>query len=339
MMSIGHYKRVCTATLGAGVIFATSVAHGWDETGHVIVTRIAWKALPPEMPDWLRSEEVRGRLEYLSAEPDRWRGQHNVHLDHVNSPDHYLDAETLEDYGLTIMTLPALRREFLDVLATKRARSPDSFDGYDRRRDRDYTRLVPGLLPYAIAELQWKAAASWTTLRTYEEYRRFVTDELVDNARQNVVFHMGILSHFVGDGSQPLHLTHHYNGWVGDNPKGYTTDRGFHRMIDSGVIDHHRLTPEGMTRTDANAVKVTTDGYWKEIGTYLTETNRHVEPLYALEKSGALMGDEGKALIEERLTAAGRMLAGVWAAARDAAVIDDYRVQQLTGGKAKPSGE
>ena len=37
---------------------------------------------------------------------------------------------------------------------------------------------------------------------------------------------IGDLSHFVGDGAQPLHVTVHYNGW-GEypNPKGYTSAR------------------------------------------------------------------------------------------------------------------
>ena len=41
---------------------------------------------------------------------------------------------------------------------------------------------------------------------------------------------MGVMGHYVGDGSQPLHTTVHFNGWVGDNPKGYTTKQTFHAV-------------------------------------------------------------------------------------------------------------
>jgi len=47
---------------------------------------------------------------------------------------------------------------------------------------------------------------------------------------------MGVMGHFVGDGAQPLHTTIPHNGWVGANPKGYTTARTFHAWIDGGFI-------------------------------------------------------------------------------------------------------
>ena len=45
---------------------------------------------------------------------------------------------------------------------------------------------------------------------------------------------MGVMGHYVGDATQPLHTTKHYNGWVGDNPEGYTTSRKIHSWIDGG---------------------------------------------------------------------------------------------------------
>lgn len=303
----------------------------WDETGHVIVTRLAWEKLPPEMPDWLRTPKARERLEYLCAEPDRWRGQHNVHLDHVNNPEHYIDAEELKNCGLSLGSLPPLRRQFLDALAKSRLDHPEKYNWYRPNRDKEYTRLVPGVLPYTIAELQWKLAASWTTLRTYEEYRDYVTDAMIDNARQNVLYEMGILSHYVGDGAQPLHLTVHHHGWKGPNPKGYTTDRDFHSYIDGDVIVLHGLTPDNMAALAAAPRTISKEEYWADIGRYLSQTYSLVEPLYALEKSGDLKKAPGKKFIQDRLITAGSMLAGIWTAAYHAAVIDDFRVQQLTG--------
>jgi hypothetical protein len=312
-------------------------ARAWDEDGHIIITRVAYEKLPADMPTWLRTGQVRNRLEYLCAEPDRWRGQHNVHLDHVNNPDHYLDAEDLLPYGLGLRTLPPLRREFLDLLATKRLQDPKALAPRDPAKDKDYTRLVPGLLPYEIAELQWKLAASWTTLKTYEQYRDRVTDEMIDNARQNIVYQMGILSHFVGDGSQPLHLTRHHNGWIGQNPKGYTTAKNFHAYIDGGVIAHHHITKEDLAPRARPPKSVSTQDYWPQIGEYLETTFKQVEPLYELEKSGELDRSSGKAFIEDRLLEGGSMLCGVWVAAYQGAHIDEYRVQQLT--KKRPTSQ
>ena len=308
---------------------APQAANAWDEEGHVIVTRLAWEKLPEDMPSWLKTPEVRYRLEYLSAEPDRWRGQHSVDLDHVNSPNHFIDLEDLEPYGLTAKTLPPLRREFLDYMATSRVRHAEKFTDVVRVGDRDDTRLVPGLLSYEIAELQWKIASSWTTLKTYEQYRSMVTDEMIENARANIVFHMGIISHFVGDGSQPLHTTRHFTGWVGENPNGYTVDKKIHSFIDGGVIALHKLTSENMAPLAAAPRAVSTETYWKDINAYLLDTFSHMEPLYQLEKSGELKREKGKQFIQERLKDGGAMLAGVWIAAYKGATIDDFRVRRL----------
>lgn len=334
-MTLIRFASALLAVIQLGALNAT--AQAWDETGHIIVTRLASEKLPDDMPDWLRTPEVSYRLEYLSSEPDRWRGQKNVHLDHCNNPNHYIDEEYLYPFGLSLKNLPPLRRELLDIMAAQRALEPDKFPRYDRSRDRSYTNLVPGLLPYEIAELQWKLAGSWTTLKTYEQHRELVSSEMIDNARQNIIYQMGILSHFVGDGCQPLHLTKHHHGWVGDNPRRYTTDKGFHAYIDGGVISHHKLTPDGMEHLAKPARRVTKTKYWRDICAYLHESFLLVEPLYALEKSGELKGPKGKAFIEDRLVEGGAMLSGIWATAYRSAVIDDFRVRQLTGKAGKNS--
>ncbi len=327
------YHLVIATVLAA--CFSTP-AMAWDEDGHIAVTRIAHRIMPERIPAWVKSPEIRMQLEYLSAEPDRWRGQNASDLEHTNNPDHYFDVEQIADYGLTMKTLPTFRRQFTDVLAAARAKNPDLLKDYIAAKDRDYTRLVPGLLPYQIAELQWKVASSWTTLRTYEQYREYVTDDMIEFARANVVFHMGILSHYVGDGSQPLHTTHHHNGWVGENPKGYTTDKKFHSFLDGGLMDIHHVTPESMASLKATPRTVTPKGYFGEICAYIEETHQHVIPLYEMEKSGELRKAPGKPFVEARLVAGGEMLAGVWTAAYDGSKIDDFRVKRLLAkGKVK----
>lgn len=314
----------------------SSSAPAWDEDGHIAVTRIAHRILPERIPVWVKSPEIRMQLEYLSAEPDRWRGQNAPDLEHTNNPDHYFDVEQIADFGLTMKTLPAFRRQFTDVLAAGRAKNPDLLKDYIAAKDRDYTRLVPGLLPYQIAELQWKVASSWTTLKTYEQYREYVTDDMIEFARANVVFHMGILSHYVGDSSQPLHTTHHHNGWVGENPKGYTTDKKFHSFLDGGLMDIHHVTPDTVVSLKATPRTVTPKGYFEEICAFIDETHEQVIPLYEMEKSGELRKNPGKPFVEARLVAGGEMLAGVWAAAFDGSKIDDFRVKRLLAkGKVK----
>jgi len=331
----GRFVVTRAAAILALLLMAPSpTAFAWDEQGHAIITELALEALPDTMPAWVRSPEVRARLIYLSAEPDRWRGQRHVQVDHINNPDHYLDVEHLAPYRLTLETLPPLRRQFTDRLAEYRALHPEEFKDSDPAKDAAYTRSVPGLLPYRIAELQWLTAASWTQYKTYEQYRDRVTDNELRQARENIIFHMGIISHFVGDATQPLHLTEHYNGWVGPNPKGYTTKKNFHALIDGGLIEQFGITADRLRRQARPPIKVSvSDDHWPELCAWLAKSHTQVEPLYALEKSGELYQPAGRRFIEDRLLEAGAMLAGVWAASHDAAVIDEYREKQLKARK------
>jgi len=51
-----------------------------------------------------------------------------------------------------------------------------------------------------------------------------------------IIFYAGWLGHYVGDGSQPLHVTIKYNGWVGDNPNEYTTEHKIHAKFESDFV-------------------------------------------------------------------------------------------------------
>jgi hypothetical protein len=309
----------------------SSPTRAWDEVGHVVVTRAAHCRLPDRMPDWIRSADVRSRLEYLAVEPDRWRGLKDSHLDHTNNPEHYIDADDLAAFDLTLRTLPPLRRQFLDKMAVDRFRHPEKMPPYDAARDRNYVDLIPGLLPYRMAELHATIISSWSLLKTYEKCGSRIRPDMLRNARENVVYPMGILSHYVGDGAQPLHLTRHHHGWVGDNPGGYTRERSFHSYIDGGVIDLHGITPDSIVALARPPRAVSRDRYFADLCAYLDETFRLVEPLYAMDKSGDLRKEPGRKFIESRLAEGGAMLAGMWVAAYDAADIDEYTWKKIMG--------
>lgn len=317
--------------------FSTSGTIAWDEKGHQIVTELAWRSLPETMPGWLRDPDVGKQLAYLSTESDRWRGQHSPYLDHINNLNHYMDIEHLEPYGLSLQTLPRFRREYIDTLAIMREKHPDRFERYDRKRDKAYTRKVPGVLPYRIVELQWKLSASWTTLKTYEQHRDLVSDDMIRFAKGTIIHTMGLLSHYVADAAQPLHTTQHYNGWVGDNPNGYTTDRTFHRFIDGGVIELHDISAQKLVPRLRKPRSVTREDSWPNVISYINDSFTLVETLYQLEKSGELRKEKGKAFIEDRLIDAADMLAAIWTVARENAVIDDFRVRQLKRKAANTS--
>jgi hypothetical protein len=134
-------------------------------------------------------------------------------------------------------------------------------------------------------------------------------------ARANVMVEMGILSHFVGDAAQPLHTTKHYNGWVGENPDHFTTDKKFHAYIDGGVLALHSITHETLLPQCEFNVTVDIGSPWASVIEYIERSHEHMRPLYELQKSGELQQDAGKVFINERLCDAGAMLSEMYATA------------------------
>ncbi|MGA9453748.1 MAG: hypothetical protein WBW41_20660 [Verrucomicrobiia bacterium] len=122
-------------------------------------------------------------------------------LKNVNGPDHYIDLEDLKLYGLTPETLPLLRYDFAADIARARAAHPEKFPPIDPARDADHTRELDGFLPWAITENYAKLKSCFSYLKTFQKYGG--TPEEIANAEANVVYAMGVMGHFVGDGLQP----------------------------------------------------------------------------------------------------------------------------------------
>src|SRR6185436_364951 len=132
------------------------------------------------------------------------------------------DCEDLEQFGLSLPNIPRLRYEYVKAMVTARIERADP--PYDASRDQDHAKEWPGFLPYAIDEHYDKLRSSFNTLRVLEAVNDPARAAARGQARENVIYEMGILSHLVGDATQPLHTTRHHHGWVGPNPNGFTTD-------------------------------------------------------------------------------------------------------------------
>jgi hypothetical protein len=161
----------------------------------------------------------------------------------------------------------------------------------------------------------------------------------IANAEADCIYVMGVMGHFVGDGSQPLHTTKYFNGWVGENPKGYTTRTSFHGWIDGGYFKKtggiHLETLVGKIHPAekiANASEP--DGMFRDVVNYLVNQNKYVEPLYEMEKDGRLSGEganglEGRTFLDGQLIKAGQMLGNIWLTAWQDAPDDKYLARQL----------
>jgi hypothetical protein len=270
-------------------------AFAWGSTGHRMIGVAAARSLPVDVPAFLRQPGFAADLGELSREADRSKDAGKVH-DHDRNPAHFVDVEDDGRIlgGPALSALPPTRAEYEKAL---RAAGTDQWQA--------------GYLPYAIVDATQQLAkdfAYWRVLSAAERNPRwrahrawYVQDR---RRREALMLHtLGDLGHFVGDGSQPLHVSAHYNGW-GDypNPKGYTSEK-VHGPFEEGFVSANvRL---GMIAGRMRPLRIPTEPLETHVAAYLGATFREVEPFYALEKArGFQPGDpRGTSFAAERLAA------------------------------------
>jgi len=236
------------------------------------------KSLPAELPGFLHTAQAAIDVGEYSREPDRAKGAGREH-DSDRDPGHFLD---LNDDGTVLGgpklgALPPTRAEYDAAL---RAAGQDSWKA--------------GYLPYSIVDrweqlakdfAYWRVLAAAEANPAWSAHKAFFT---ADRRRREgqILVAIGELSHFVGDGSQPLHATVHFNGW-GDfpNPGGYTTAK-IHSPFESDLVQAQ--VTEAMVAARMTPPRDCHCAVPKEVGDYLAATGRQAIPLYALEKAGGL---------------------------------------------------
>ena len=328
--------------LGLSILLQLRTAAGWDYEGHRAVNQLALASLPKNFPAFALTPEARERITFLAGEPDRWRNSDELSLAQANGTDHYIDMEQLDDYGLTPQNLPAFRYDFAARLAVERATHSTKFAAIDPMKNRDHTRELMGFLPWAIVENEAKLRSCFSYLKAFQDHGG--TPEEISNAQQNILYIMGVMGHYVGDGSQPLHATKHHHGWVGNNPHGYSTNFSFHAWIDGGFYRKMGGIKVETLAGKVRPAKIVGDplqqgDLFKQVMAYLLETEKEVEPLYQLEKEHKLTpenekANEGQAFLDAQLVKGGQMLGDLWFSAWQQATEDKYLIRTLNDRKA-----
>jgi len=329
-------------TLALGALAFNVMA--WDYDGHHAINELALRSLPQDFGIQF-TPELKERVAFLAGEPDRWRNTPDLPLKHVNGPDHYFDLEDISLFGLTPESLPPLRYDFVAEIALARFAHPEKFPKIDPDRDADHTRELAGFLPWSITENYEKLKSDFSTLKTLQKYGGTAVE--IANAEADSIYVMGVLGHYVGDGSQPLHTTKHFNGWVGDNPKHFTTRLNFHAWIDGGYF---RKTGGIKVEQLAGSIQPATrlanadapDGVFHDVIDYVVGGNKYVEPLYQMEKDGQLSGEgekgrDGLTFLDGQLVKAGQMLGNLWLTAWLEAPEDSYLERQLQQRAGNPA--
>lgn len=277
----------------AVVLFRSDAASAWGNEGHTYINRVAAQKMPSAMPQFLRRSVT--EIAYLGPEPDRWRNPAEFALKNAQEADHFIDLERVD----WLDPLPPGRYEFYRKLYDKRAATSDHPD--------DYLPERVGLQPYITMEIYGRLKAAFREYRTLQAAHK--PTQAVQLA---IIFYAGWLGHYVADGSQPLHTTIHYNGWVGLNPNGYTTEHSIHGLFETTFV------AANITANDfAPRVKAPTrlaDPFHDYIA-YLKGSHELVENVYSLDKAGGFTGKgtkEALAFTTKRLAAGSQMLLDLW---------------------------
>jgi hypothetical protein len=253
----------------------------------------AAEALPATLPAFLRSQEGAADVGEFSREPDRIKGSGRA-LGVALDSGHFLDV--LEDG--TVLGGPRL-----EAMPTDR----EAFETALRSAGTNTSKA--GWLYYSILENQqqltrdlamWRVLSHAASTEKNPGRRAWFRADL-KRREAAAIQTLGRLSHYVADGSQPLHMTIHYNGWAeGPNPEGFTLDRIHSRfegeLVAAGVrlADVRRAMPSPAPETG---------GLEARIAAYLAVAWKEVPALYRLEKSGGLTAGDprGAAFAGERL--------------------------------------
>ncbi len=286
-------RAAISVALIAFVLVQSEAAIAWGNEGHTTINRVAAQKIPATMPSFLRHAVV--EIAYLGPEPDRWRSPSEFALKNAQEADHFIDLERVS----CLDPLPPGRYEFYRKLYEKRAATTDHPD--------DYLPERVGLQPYITMEVYGRLKAA------FREYRQRVAAHQPTLAVQRaIIFYAGWLGHYVADGSQPLHTTIQYNGWVGPNPNGYTTQHTIHSQFETAYVAAN-ITAKDFSGLVKSPERL--DDPFARYVAYLRQSNGMVDNVYALEKAGGFAGKGTSAAFEfttHRLAAGSQMLLDLW---------------------------
>lgn len=272
-----------TLVAAAGGIGAGS----WGSDGHLMIGRAAALGIPDEMPQFFR--DAVDQLSWLNVEPDRWKDRTERGLDEALyrsfSPGHYVNLEAVPDQAWTAEH----RLAYFEALHQA---------GVEHQ---------PGYLPYTILELSQRLRVGFRLWRTADGPER-------DWIEQRIINDAGVLGHYVADGSNPLHTSIHYNGWVGDSSLGYASDATTHERIESRYVRERIAFEDVLTHVDS--VAVVFPDLRRAVWQYVEQSNALVEQMYQIDLAARFdehtVASANRDFIVERLAVGASMLRDIW---------------------------
>lgn len=326
-------KRLSALALAATLAAVPSSLFAWGNTGHRMLGEIAMRALPSDVPAFLLTKQAAIDVGELSREPDRSKGSGKLH-DQDRDAAHFID---LDEDGKLLGGPPML------PLAATRA----DFETQLRAANLDEWKV--GYLPYSIIDRYQQLTtdfAYWRVLKAAEANPKWAANRkwfTADRVRREALILKGLgeLGHFVGDGSQPLHVTSHYNGWGdGPNPNNYSKAR-LHGPFEGDLV--LATVNPATVAAKVTPLRLCNCPIEQRVSDYLSATGKQVIPFYEMEKAGGMaQGDtRGTAMATTQLAIGASELRDViveaWRASANVKIgWRPIAVQDVLAGKVDP---
>jgi hypothetical protein len=278
---------------------AVTVPHqaalAWGERGHEVIDRAALEAIPEDGPIFLKKH-----ADYIAAsasQPDRWRGNAEGFSKIAEDPNHGWFREQFT----FLKPIPRSRYEFVLSLYDRHLQIKESDPETAVRTNVRWT----GTLPYAALEAYDRIVVCMRQVRQLASEGR--DPKFVE---QTCAFDVARLGHYIADGANPMHISIHSDGWRGDNPEGFTTDRTVHGRFESRFVDGIELAPEDILPRIGARSRLDGDMFDLVLA-YLDHSGDKVGEIYRLElRDGfADFGDpDVREMVYERTAAGAAML-------------------------------
>jgi hypothetical protein len=309
------------------VLFAanfTQPGFAWGKRAHTIINRVAAESLPDDLPSFLRSRQAADEIAWLGDEPDRWRSAAEPELSAAQAPEHFIDLEIANQAAPA--GLPPERTDFLRDLTIAQSRQPQLAD--------KFTPQTVGQLPWAFEEWFERLRLD---MREYRDIHSGHGD--THGIGIAILYDIGVLGHYIADGSQPLHTTINYDGWVeAQNPEHFSRRHGIHRRFETTFVDRNIDAADVRPLVPRKARIL--DSPFQNFVSYLRASHAQVQELYRLDRSGGFRGHgtaRSRTFTETRIAAGAAMLrdaiATAWIESADGATRGHGRAAQAASKK------
>jgi len=188
---------------------------GWGNRGHDALTVVATRLAADKYPDPRFFSPLYSRTEmlaHLANIPDiYWKTFPKAERKLLDSA-HFIDLELIDENAKKKQIPVDIHQAFIQAKKICAAKPKDSSRDCGDNITLREMMLQTGSAPWRIKQLSDLMVESFSRAKSFEG--KLGNDSEFTKAIDDALFYGGLISHYVGDLSQPLHSSHDYDGYL-----------------------------------------------------------------------------------------------------------------------------